>query len=62
MSENELLDYIVESIEGCDKLKLEYTNKGDVHSKEMSKIFEGMSEAYCDIYQKLTGESYDSTN
>lgn len=59
MSENEILDYIVESIEGCDRLKREYLNKPGEHSKEMSKIFEGMSEAYCDIYKKLSGESYD---
>ena len=59
MSENELLDYIVESIEGCDRLKHEYSNKRSDHSKEMSKIFEGMAEAYCDIYEKLSGEPYD---
>lgn len=60
MRENELLDYIVKSIEGCDRLKHEYSNKSGEHSKEMSKIFEGMSEAYCDIYEKLSGESYDT--
>ena len=60
MSNNELIDYIVKSIEGCDRLKCKYANKPDEHSKEMSKIFEGMSEAYCDIYEKLSGESYDT--
>lgn len=58
MSENELLDYVITTIEEADRLKLEYANKNDIHSKEMSKIFEGMAEAYCDIYEKLTGESY----
>lgn len=58
MSENELLDYIVKSIEECDGLKHEYSNNDDVYSKGMSKFFAGMAEAYCDIYEKLSGESY----
>lgn len=58
MSNNEVLDYIVESIEGCDKLKHEYANNDDVYSKGMSKFFAGMAEAYCDVYEKLSGKSY----
>ena len=59
MDNNEFLEYIETSIRECDRLKHEYLNKNGKHFEEMSKVFEGMSEAYCDVYEKLTGEPYD---
>ena len=56
MANEELIKYLEESIVSCDKYKEEWSET----NHNLSKIFEGMSEAYCDIYQKLTGESYDS--
>ena len=56
MTNEELIKYLEESIAGCDKYKEEWSET----NHDLSKIFEGMSEAYCDIYEKLTGESYDS--
>ena len=55
MANEELIKYLEESIVGCDKYKEEWSET----NHDLSKIFEGMSEAYCDIYEKLTGKSYD---
>lgn len=56
MTNEELIKYLEESIASCDK----YKEKWAEHNHDLSKVFEGMSEAYCDIYEKLSGESYDT--
>ena len=56
MTNEELIKYLKEPIAGCDKYKEEWSET----NHDLSKIFEGMSEAYCDIYEKLSGKSYDT--
>lgn len=56
MTNEELIKYLEESIVGCDKYKEEWSET----NHDLSKIFEGMAEAYCDVYEKLTGGSYDT--
>lgn len=58
MTNEELIEYIKESIADCDRLKAKWRTKPN--HDNVSKIFEGMAEAYCDIYAKLTGGDYDN--
>lgn len=50
MTDNELIEYCRKSIKECDAFKVEYMELKDDRT---SHIFEGMSEAYSDILNRL---------
>jgi len=56
MTNEELIGYLKESIENCDEFKRKYAET----NHDLSKVFEGMAEAYVDIYEKLSGQKYIS--
>ena len=49
MTNEELINYLEQSIADCDKYKEEWAET----NHDLSKVFEGMSEAYDDIYKRL---------
>lgn len=49
MTNEELIEYLKYSIADCDKNKEEYAET----NHDLSKVFEGMAEAYADIYKRI---------
>ena len=61
MTNDELIKHCKISIKECDTLKDKYRGaNGHFRNEHLATLFEGMSEAYCDILNRALGRDFSA--